>query len=139
MAWVFRVYSYSHVKGCWSYQYREEGSWHTGMSGAAPPPLVGMDESRDKYLDHQSTATVSGRTHSNWAPTLPMPTHLVVRKRAVFSLGATRTHCSPFRWGKRLQPMGSTCGRMSPRHLIEPRRSRYDIELKTIFLLLKNS
>lgn len=107
MAWVFRVYSYSHVKGCWSYQYREEGSWHTGMSGAAPPPsLVGMDESRDKYLDHQSTATVSGRTHSNWAPTLPMPTHLVVRKRAVFSLGATRTHCSPFSLGKEAAAYG---------------------------------
>lgn len=38
MAWVFRVYSYSHVNGCWSYQYRKEGSWHAGMSGAALPP-----------------------------------------------------------------------------------------------------
>lgn len=139
MAWVFRVYSYSHVKGCWSYQYREEGSWHTGMSGAAPPlwwewTSPGTSIWTTKVLQpSQDELTVTGHPPCQCRPILWLGS-------GPFSAWAPRgPTVPPFRWGKRLQPMGSTCGRTSPRHLIETRRRRYDIKLKIIFLLLKTS
>lgn len=99
MPCVSRVDSYSHVRDCGSYQQDRR---ELALGDVRSPPIwVGMDEHRNKYLGQQCPAAVLGRTHSNWALTLPMPTQSGVRKWEVFSVGATRTHCSPLFWGKR--------------------------------------
>lgn len=98
MPCVSRVDSYSHVRDCGSYQPRIEGSWPSGMYGV---PQFGWEWTSIGTSIWATNVPQLSQDDNNWALTLPMPTQSGVRKWEVFSVGATRTHCSPLFWGKR--------------------------------------
>lgn len=134
---VTRLGSYSHVKGCRSYQSWKEGSWNTGMSVVLT--LGGRDERRSQYLGHrcptlsQVELTLTGHPPCHHRPSLGLagqqfPTR--APRGPTVSRGVREGTAARglYLWRKVAEIPFRSRG-----------RNRNAIELKTIFLLLRNS